>query len=390
MLSTLLLFDNKVTELFGDPMFWFGLVIAIGLVGVILLCIKYWQQGGKTILFSLFVLVNVVISAYCLIQVNFYYSTKGGIHGVISGIFSTNEVKIVDNVNFEFTNIELRDKGDGTYSATILSDEVLSLDGLANIGVYVNELPCSYVDYAGDYIISDYVYTFLDEHKNPLCTDTLTMRFAFYENSTSLSVSTSGGSEAVKYWHYYFNKNDFKVRIGESEYISSDNLNFVTGNVSNISSITFSNREEKSKVYYYKNSTIELPVIETDTFVGWYDGENTYKDSYTIKDNVELIALYEEASVSMSFFTTNLNNVDYGSATLVDVNVYSDTNRTCYDLYCPQTYTLKFTLVSNSGIDVVVETDGEYTLTEDNLTYTLSYTNATTLRVYTKNVPILV
>ena len=281
---------DSLMELFATPSFWIGVAITVIIIAVLVVSIKNWSAGGKYIFGGLFVFINVFISAYSFIELNYYYSAKGGIHGVITGIFNTNEVQIVDNIVFEFKNIELTETSSGIYSATITTSEVLDLDGKENIGVFINDLPCSYVEYAGDYVSANYVYTFLDEDKSILCTDTLKMRFAFYDNSTMLSISTEGGSEAVKYWHYYINKNDFKVSIGESDYIVSGDIEYSDGDTSEWCVVTYVVGENVVCTQACKiNTTIAFPVLDIK-HGSWTINEEEITEDYVVTENVTIYA----------------------------------------------------------------------------------------------------
>ena len=125
---------DSFLDMLGTPTFWFTLVIIIGLVVAVITSIKNWNSGGKFIITGLFIIGNLVLSGYCLLQINYYYTSQGGIHGIVSGIFDKNEVEVVDNLNFEFKNIELTDKGNGIYSASITTN-----DGTEKLALSVSE-----------------------------------------------------------------------------------------------------------------------------------------------------------------------------------------------------------------------------------------------------------
>lgn len=270
--------------------FWSILAIVVGLIILLIVSIKYWNSGGKFILLGLFVFGNLLLSGYYLLQINYYYNSEGGIHGVISGILGSNNVEVLDDITFNFKNIELIETGSNRYSATISISDTFNLEGKENIGVFVNELPCSYVEFAGDYIIADYTYSFLDENKTTLCTDTLTLRFAFYENSTELNISTNGGSEAVKYWHYYINKNDFKVSIGKSDYVISEDIEYSNGDISEWCVVTY---VVGNDVVYYQpckvNSVLSFPVLNINHGT-WKIDNKDIPDNYIVTEDITIYA----------------------------------------------------------------------------------------------------
>ena len=97
------LFSNPFFDLLKKPVFWIALGIAVVMGFLIFICVKY-PKGGLPVLGVVFALGLVVFDAYCIIQLNLYYNSEGGIHGVLTGIFDTNKVDIVDNLTFEITN----------------------------------------------------------------------------------------------------------------------------------------------------------------------------------------------------------------------------------------------------------------------------------------------
>jgi len=226
-------------SMLANPTFWFILVAGIGLILVILASIKNFRVG-KYVLITIFTIGVVALTTFSGIQLNYYYNTSGGIYGAITGIFKTNEVTIVDNIAYEFTNTELVQVGDtDTYSASIIINEVMELENNIEYDVFVNDVPCDYVQNSTDYVLANYIYCFYDEEFNVLCEDTLTFRFAFYTNSTHLKVSTNGGADAVKFWNYYFNKNKFIVSLKAKQYNDNATSNYVEGDISNFAKVTF-------------------------------------------------------------------------------------------------------------------------------------------------------
>lgn len=294
MISTLLgLFSRS--SIFDNPSFWFTLVGIVGVIIVVYLCFKY-PNLGKPVIFTAFGIMVLAIDIYCVIQLNIYYTAEGGIHGYLTGIFETNKVEVVDTLTFKVDNIELLETTEGVYSASITTDEVLSLDTRANLGVFINGVPCDTTsEVHTDYAIANYPYSFYDQDKDLVCTDTLILNFAFCNNSTYLSLTTKGGTlpveDCVKYWHHYFNKNGFEVKIAPFNNVSTD-ISYSNGDISNYAVINYYVNDE----FYLsdcvpKGETITLVSLELNEFLGWYTQENSLVyESIVLNENINLYA----------------------------------------------------------------------------------------------------
>ena len=278
--------------------FWYDVLLAVAIVAIVVACIKFPQ--GRVYLCTILGIVFVALTVYCGVQLQFYYTSEGGIVGKIDSFFHNNQVEVeVEDMEFSLSNIELRDDGQGKYTAQILSPDVVNLAENEKYIVLVNDEPCSMVDNDGraDYIMADYVYTFLGLDRQELCTDTLNLAFAFYNNSTYLNVSTSGGSEAVKYWNYYFNKNTFIVKIAKAEYVPGDKLDKGYGDVSNFPYANYYINEQFYKAQvYHKGDEVKFPSPEDyeKTFLGWsLDGVDTISE-YTINSTTNFYAVLSD------------------------------------------------------------------------------------------------
>ncbi len=367
---------DKLIDMLATPSFWFTLVILIGFIVLLVACLKN-PKIGKWVFLVIFCLAWVGLSAYSGVQLNYYYNTSGGIFGQLTGIFNNNEVQIKDNLVFEFKNIELTKSADNTYSATISLNEILSIDS-DQVGVYINDMPCSYVENNSDYVIAKYSYSFLDNDMSILCTDTLTLNFAFYNNLTQLTVSTNGGSTAVKFWNYYFIKNNFNVRIGESDYNYSSDLEFGTGDISNYVIVTFVNREETIYQVYKIGSKVDLPVITDEKFLGWSYENSIIDNSFIVNSSITLIAIYDEVSVVVS--SNGIFNYIYGEITDTVTPSGGMFSTAILNLVASSNDLITIYPSKGSLIIESVTTDGDYNITEnsDN-NYTISWTNATSV-----------
>lgn len=354
-------------ELISDSSFWFTLAIIIGAIVLLVMCLKYPKIGGPVIL-SLFCVVLIGLDVFCVLQINNYYTAEGGIHGKLTGIFNTNEVKVVDTLKFEVSNIELKKTSDGYYSANILTDKVLSLDTRESLGVFVNGMPCDTTsEVNSDYAIANYVYTFYDKDKTAMCTDTLILNFAFYGNSTYLSLSTKGGTlpveECVEYWHYYFNKNGFIVEIAPFEKVSS-NITNTSGDISNYSLIRYYVGDELWKAYYaLTGSTISLIEYDSDNLSAWTTNERgKLYTEYLVCDDIDFYAVFVteciESGITMEF---TCDELDYGVS--VDLNDYIDKDVSLVNLDGCDYYCLKFifssNVLDNDSVEVTFESGSE-------------------------------
>lgn len=276
---------DSIIDLFSSPAFWIGVAIVVVIIALIVCAFKYPKIGGPMLL-GVTVLGFVALTAYCAFNLNAYYTAEGGIRGKITGIFETNKAEVVDNMAFKFENIELKELSIGTYSASITLDEVLSIDTKNNLGVFVNRMPCDVTSSVHkDYAIAYYVYTFYDENETSILTDTLTLTFAFYENSTTLKISTNGTTEAIKLWHYYFNKNGFVVSIAPFDYDNSGIIDG-TGDVSNYAIVKylFDGELYQTKVSKIGNH-LELIWIG-DNFYNWYVNNELVTEDYIVTGNM--------------------------------------------------------------------------------------------------------
>lgn len=305
MSNTLLgLFSNSFTDLLGNPKFWLGLAVVVVLGFLVFICIKY-PKGGLPVLASVVAIGLACLDAYCIIQLNLYYNAEGGVHGFLTGIFETNKVEVVDNLTFEVKNIELTESSTGVYSASITTDQVLSLDTKQSLGIFINGMPCDTTsEVHSDFAYAEYPYTFHDNDKTAVCTDTLILNIAFYENSTYLNISTKGGTlpveECVKYWHHYFNKNSFIVKVAPFDNVSAD-LGYSKGDISNYAIVNYYvNDELYSSDCVVKGETIQLIELDDNKFLGWQTADGTLiYESMTLNESVDLYAkLADETTTS--------------------------------------------------------------------------------------------
>ena len=180
-------------------------------LGIVLLIVFIKFKSFRVFIASICFVLYVCIAAISAIYIDNYYSAEGGIFGQISQI-SKPSVEVED-MSFDLKNLTLIETGNNNeYSLTISTDKVLKLSEEQH-RIYVNNVPCNNISYATDYIVSVYDYVFYNENLEEILNDKLNIKFSFYNNNTTIIVSTNGGQEAVGLWNNYFNKNNFTITI---------------------------------------------------------------------------------------------------------------------------------------------------------------------------------
>lgn len=196
------------------------------IVLIVLFILKY--KNGRIIIVTCLCVAFIGFTIYAGFYVDRYYKADGGIYGQITKLYNPNQVDITDTVKYSFKNVVLTQDYDNNYSAKITSNEVLDLilDENSTYGVYVNGVPCQNCKITEEFILADYGYVFYNDDLTIAKQDTLSLKFAFYSNSTLLIISTDGGADAVRYWNYYFNKNLFEVTIDNKgfDYSSTNDI----------------------------------------------------------------------------------------------------------------------------------------------------------------------
>ncbi len=388
MIAKLFGTDSFLTML-GMPKFWFIMAIIVGLIVALVYCIKYFKSGGKYVLLILFTVAMIALTTYSGVQLYYYYNAHGGIYGALTGIFNPNEV-VVNELNYEFKNIELKEDGDNIYSADIIINEVMQLDKDTVYGVYVNNMPCDYVENAQDYVMADYTYKFYDRQMYEIIEDTLSIKFAFYTNSTLINISTKGGENAVKYWHYYLNKNTFIVTVKPTNYNTSDYLTYSNGDLSNYATLTFKYDDKTILSVHQKDTVITLPEADNKWFGGWYIGDELYSGQYTVKDNVTFEAKYNYVVLDLDI-QNELKNIKTSLpaeyeltgtlTTLSDSYNYGDVIKVSKN----DEMTIDLKVNSDSAVcssmSMEVDTDGSYTDNSQDGALQLSWENITEIKI---------
>lgn len=234
-------------------------------------------------------------SIYSGISLNTYYNAEGGVFGKISNVFNTNQVEEVEDLSFNFSNVEmLATENAGEYSAQISRDKILTLDTDQTFGVYVNDSPCGFVETGVDYVRANYDYVFYGEEKDEIMKDTLQFRFALNKTSTEFTIKTQGGESAVRLWNYYFAKNNFVVSIRPADYVYSNNgLGFSEGEVDYALANYYVNDQKYLTQLYHIGEEVNFPFptqIST-TFLGWSTDKTNVVNTFKINQTTDFYAV---------------------------------------------------------------------------------------------------
>lgn len=315
-----------------DSGFWYDLVFLIFIGFIIYACIKYPQS--RVYVFSFILIGFIGLASYCGIQLNYYYTSEGGILGKISGLISNNTATITvdDNIKFDIKNIVLTQEKNETYSATIYSNDILKLNKDKTYSVFINNEPINTLSYDLSFINAVYRYNFFDQNQKTLCDDQLYLDFAFYNNSTYLKLYTNGGQNAVNYWNNYISKNNFIVEIKESFYNKDDELNFGSGDVSQYRLATFIFNDKYTEKTMVKIGDLitppDYPILD-DYYVSYWTLNNSRVDFNTFKvyDNHVFEAVlvpFENHTVNIILATDDnpANIVNAGTIEVIENSAY--------------------------------------------------------------------
>lgn len=288
--------------------------LLILIICLILLIIFIKSETFRIILGVVIASIYLLFTAWCGVQINNYYSATGGIYGELQNFIKPNNV-LVNNLVFTFDNLVLTETGkENEYGLSISTSDILDLTENVNYCIFVNGTPTSYIKSSTEFIIANYDYVFYDEDLNIKFKDTLTLKFSFYENSTLVIVTTQGGLEAVNYWNYYFNKNNFKVEIKEINGVVNNDLNsseqleeFLNKNFNNfnfyVDGVLYKN------YLVFKNDKLnDFPIPTKDGYIfkGWSLSPTSFDlidfETFEFKENTNFYAVYEIEKCLVSFY----------------------------------------------------------------------------------------
>ncbi|HIS89248.1 TPA: hypothetical protein IAA87_07490 [Candidatus Avigastranaerophilus faecigallinarum] len=308
-------------SLLFDTGFWYDLIFIAFIGFIIFLCFKY--PNSRVYVFSFLGIIFVGITAYCGIQLNYYYTAEGGVWGYITGLIQTNTVTtttVSDTAQFSLENIVLTQNSDGTYSAVIYSDDKIRLEAGKIYGVYVNDEPCTQVDSSTNYVRAEYHYAFLNNDLDVLYDDTLQFNFAFYGNGATFTLTTYGGQEAVNYWNTYFTRNNLIVEVKPIGYEKDDQLS-INGQIDDYATLNYYLDDDiiYSYIYTIGSQVSKFPTAEKEglLFAYWKDSNGNKVDTLEISSDTNLYAYFYETAeeVLLNYNLVYAVDSDYTSGT---------------------------------------------------------------------------
>ena len=279
-----------------DTQYWYDLIaVAVILILVILFCKYKDARYGIAGLVSVFILI---LTVFCAVQINNYYSVEGGIWGKLSTIITNNQIEQTEEAKFSLQNIVLTEDVNGEFSAIIVSDKKLSLENTKGKWLFVNNIPCTDCQLGIDGISAKYKYTFAGSDFEELHSDILKIDFSFYEKGYRLKLTTEGGQTAVNYWNTYFSRNNFVVSVEDFKIETSKDVSILENEEAEVMKLTYYVDEEIfAEVIYPKNviltSFIE-PAKEEYLFFGWSLDGKTSINNLTMDTDKKLYALFEK------------------------------------------------------------------------------------------------
>jgi len=249
-----------------NPTTYIVLFSIIILLGVAFLCFKFELARWITLFVVTFVLLGT--SIYSGIMLNKYYSAEGGIRGYIDQLLHDKNKVEIDDKKFPLNNIYFSaSSNENEYYVSFAEDKVIEIDDSQDYGVFVNGIPCANMQVTKSYASADFTQNFYGEDHNVILNDTLTIRIAFNTKSTSISLKTTGGSEAVKYWSNYFNKNNVVIEIVPFDYVVDSEIDYSDEDIQ-ITYVT-------AKYYYTNGVEIATQVYRVGDKVDFIEYEST-------------------------------------------------------------------------------------------------------------------
>ncbi len=284
-------------SLLFDKNFFIGVFSVVIIFLIIWLCVKY--PSARMACFIILTVGFAVLTAYCTINLNIYYNAEGGIYGRISGLFSP--TISVSETTIEISNLELIQYLDtDTYYCKIISDKTIEIDSSKSYQLYINNTPCSNSTISSNYISCEYRYQFLDEKEEVLCDDTLQIRFVFNTNNSYFYIYTENGTESVKYWNYYINKNNFVITLTELTSSNGNEIQFGSGEHGIYYKVDYVyNSNYVETKYFEENSYLELPnLVGVES---WTIDDQVVNQNYVITSDIVVEANFTD----FSFYMTN-------------------------------------------------------------------------------------
>lgn len=202
-------------------------LILITIVALVYVFIKFEQTRawlGCLIVFIVF--CTSLVSGFNLYQ---YYTASGGTFGnIVSDIFGTSTAENLDSYSFKVNSMVFKSTGKADeYRVSIQNPyyDNKRIDTLNTWKIFINDNMTVNNVVGKNYINADYDYIFYNDNFDEIFSDTLKIKFVFYENFYQLDLVTVKGESATEFWQSYFEKENFVVSLKNVNYISNDEFN---------------------------------------------------------------------------------------------------------------------------------------------------------------------
>lgn len=196
-----------------------SLAVVIGILFIIIALIKY--ENGRLFILTALTIAFLGFSVFCGIELNTYYSAKGGIVGNLGNAFS-NQVEIYNNLEFELSNISLTKRDNDCYQLDFSTYQNVDISMDANYCMLLNGIPCENVVYSNlissnDNMICKFKYNFYDDKGTYVLSDSLTIKARFDEKCSYFTISTgvinSTNLKNIDFWNEYFARNGLVLQF---------------------------------------------------------------------------------------------------------------------------------------------------------------------------------
>lgn len=313
----------------------YDFIIVIAIFIAIILCMKY--PSARYVIVTVIVLCFMLFTAWCGVNLHYYFTAHGGIHGAISELYSFNTIVVdYDNLSMSIDDIVLMKEDDtDIYSSLSYSNDDFKFDVNDSYICYISEVPCQIKEYGSDYLMVDYNYEFLDYDKNVIYSDTLYLRFSF-DNNCSVKIYTKGGSTAVKYWNNYFAKYGMTIRL---EKVSNVNNHIFNDDIVRVFVqdyyINGRNQGAITGTVYYVNkgssiTNLKQPITNSSVYLfcgyAYTDAPTVYIDIANCKftEDCTIYCVYNvvaESSITYHYLDGTTKTISYTSGSAVYENM---------------------------------------------------------------------
>ncbi len=210
---------TELLGIFGDTVSTLKTIIALMVVIGIIFLLIYIKEMRPVILVILGVVILAGGIGATVQNVKYFNASNKTIGEVLnSTLHTTHFVKQNENV-FELNTLGFKQVDENTYITEYQIAQVTNLD-LKNqkYTLKVNDYRCfsNVQDGQNNSMESKFTYTFYDNDKEEILTDTLSITFVFNEKSTTILLQTKGGEQAKELWKAFERKNGMNITFDNS------------------------------------------------------------------------------------------------------------------------------------------------------------------------------